>query len=504
MRLLILERIPIRARLSLGHAVWMACLFLAIGIGVYRVVEDNVVQSLDAALMASAKNIRDGKRLYRTPIFRSSEYWDSIFQDFFGEDKGPIRSYAQLIDTSGAVQAKTTNTRVRLPVSRFALNRAEEGLETFETFKIQKDTLLRQVTLPLVTRGRFSGELIQVGSPMGEVLQTLKNVRRMLWVTLTIGLVCSVGFGYLLTRWSLKPVTKVTSAVASLGVDNNFDKRLKLPPANDELRDLMKTFNEMIDRLEDAFMRLRRFSGDVSHELRTPIAVLRGEAELALRRVRSPKEYQESLHIVLKEATNMSVIVEDLLLLARAQGKSVPLDWHLVKVSDFIEELIESIRPTFEEKQIEIVVENKGPEFVKLSPTYFSLALKNLLLNACKHSAPESQVEIVVTSTYKETRFEVIDHGEGIPEASLAYIFDTFYRADTARNRDLGGVGIGLSLSKALVSLHKGTLTVESTLGVGSTFRATIPTHTEDDKLLLASRRKKSVEIIPACRESTV
>ena len=498
---MILGRIPIRIRLSLGHALWMAIIFVAIGIGVYRVVEDNVIQSLDSTLLTSARNIRDEKVKDQRLYFKGSRYWKNLFEDFFNQSKSPIKSYAQLIDTSGAVQAKTRNIRVRLPVSRLALTRADSGLETYETFRLQSGLVLRQLTLPILQNKRFTGDLIQVGSPMTEILGTLKSVKRMLWLTLSLGLVISVLFGYLLTRWSLKPVAMVTSAVASLGVDNNFNKRLKLPPVKDELRELMSTFNEMIDRLEDAFMRLRRFSGDVSHELRTPIAVMMGEAELALRRNRSPEEYQETLSTVVKEAQNMSSIVEDLLLLARAQGNSIQLEREEVEVSVFVASLLDSIGLEAKKSNVQFKLRNEGQKYLNLSSGYFALALKNLLLNAVKHSHEDSEVELWISSTYNETRFDVIDHGEGVPEKDLPYIFDTFYRADTARNRGSGGAGIGLSLAKALVALHGGTISVENNSKSGATFRATIP-HSSTFKSSTTNRRRKTVEIVSSERSA--
>ena len=320
---MILERIPIRIRLTLGHALWMALIFFAIGVGVYRVVDDNMHQSIDVTLMTSAKSIRDSKLSQNKRIANRARSWTELFDNMFAEDRGPARSYAQLIDTSGVIQAKTRNIRVRLPVSDLALERAETGLETFEDFRLNSGVMLRQLTLPIVERGKFTGELVQVGTPMTSTLQTLKSVKRMLWMTSSIGLGMSILVGYLLTMWSLRPVSRITQAAAHLGVNHDFDKRLKAAPANDELSKLMNTFNEMIDRIEDAFLRLRRFSGDVSHELRTPLAVLRGEAELALRRKRSTEEYEESLRTIVKEAAQMSTIVEDLLLLARAQGNAL-------------------------------------------------------------------------------------------------------------------------------------------------------------------------------------
>lgn len=498
---MILDRIPVRIRLSLGHAVWMAIIFIAIGVGVYRVVEDSVLQSLDATLLTSAKTIRDTQysRDRRLSALNNSRYWESLLDEFFGEQRTSIRAHAQLVDMSGNIQAKTGDFRIRLPVTPRAVARAEQGLETYENFQLQTGLNLRQLTLPVMQRGRFTGELIQVGASMTGASHTLQSVKRMLWLTLTLGLVMAVFFGYLLTRWSFRPVVKITNAVASIGVSDDFDKRLKLPPANDELKRLVQTFNEMIERIEDAFSRLRRFAGDVSHELRTPLAVLRGEAELALRRERTPEEYRQSLEAIVHEATQMSSIVEDLLLLARAQGKSIALKWEEVEVSRFLEDLIASVKVNYEAKGVAINLVNEAQPTLRMSSNYLLLAFKNILLNACKHSATNGKVDLFVKSTFGETRFIIRDYGEGIPKGSLPYIFDTFYRADTARNRSSGGAGIGLSLAKALVEMHGGHLQVESEEGKGAIFTAIIPHTMDRDKILPPPRRRhNAVEVVSA------
>lgn len=472
-----LERIPVRIRLSLGHAIWMALIFLAIGIGVYREVKESVNQSLDATLLASAQTIRDvhftsdQKRRPRS----HPRYWESLLDDFFGEQRVSIRTYAQLVDISGNIQAKTSNFKVRLPVSPMAVARAEQGRETFEDFRLKSGIILRQLTLPIFKNGQFTGELIQVGASLTVAYEALKSVQRMLWLTLSIGLGVTVVFGYLLTRWSFQTVTKITNSVAALGVSDDFSNRLKLPEAKDELRKLVITFNEMLGRIEDAFGRLRRFSGDVSHELRTPIAVLQGEAELALRRERSCEEYRQSLRSIVNETKQMSAIVEDLLLLARAQGKSIAIRWEDTDAHEFVESVVQSVKPLFEEKSLQLNVTNEAKPILRMAPSYLALALKNILLNAAKHSPKEGVVDLDIKSTYTETRFSVKDCGEGIPKDSLPYIFDVFYRADSARNRDSGGYGIGLSLARALVKLQDGNISVESEVGKGSTFTIVLP-----------------------------
>lgn len=463
-----IDRIPVRYRLALGHAIWMALLFLAVGFGLYRIVEMNLYQSVDASLMGSAQSIRDARfvRGLTPPIM------EQFLNQVFGEKY--IQPYAQLVDLSGKIRAKTA-LNVSLPVTPKALARAERGLETFETFPPRRgEAPLRQVTVPVIRFGSFTGELIQVGATLDSTYHTLRQISWVLWIAFPVSLGLSIVFGYLLTKRSLKPVTDMSLAASTLGSED-LSMRIPLPRANDEIRALATTFNDMLSRLEDAFMRLRRFTGDVSHELRTPLAVLKGEAQFALRRDRPAEEYKASLVTIRGEAETMTSIIEDLLLLARAESRAVAMNWLEVVINDFKEELVHTVLPVFEAKNVELIVDNSAGHMMYANRGYLALALKNILINAAKHSPANSKVDFRISREGSNVKFMIRDYGEGIPEKSLPYIFDPFYRADTARNRAAGGTGIGLSLALALVKLHNGSIAVTSRPGEGAEFVVTIP-----------------------------
>jgi len=469
-----LDSIPIRFRLALGHALGMALLFLAIGFGIFRLVENYLTDSFDAALMTSAHSIRDARFIkgFSSPLMQS--FLESLV------DERSIRPFAQLVDLSGRVSAKTSNVRVNLPVTPGAVARAESGLPTVETFSVKNQSPLRQVTLPVMVGGRFTGELVQVGASLEPLHHTLTGISLMLWSAMPLGLLLTIVVGYFLTKRSLRPVSQISAAAARLGA-NDLALRLQPPRAKDELRELTQTFNGMLDRLDDAFTRLRHFAGDVSHELRTPLAVLRGEAELTLRRERSPDEYRTALKTIEREAMHMSGIVEDLLLLARVQSKAVEMRWETVDVEDFCGRLEAAVGTNLAAKNVTLEINHHNVKTLHASPSYLNVAVKNLLLNAIKHSPAGLKVGLEVTESDSQVFLKVKDQGEGIPAEALPYIFDAFYRVDSARNRSLGGCGIGLSLAQAMVRLHSGEISVKSKVGEGSEFAIAIPRRVESD-----------------------
>lgn len=462
----------------------MGFVFLGVGVGIYRLVQDHLFQSVDATLMASANAIREGR------LMRGS--YPNVFESFAERFLGDkfIRPHAQLVDLSGEIRASSGGLDgVRLPVTPLAVNRAEQGMATIETFKRSGYAPLRLVTLPVIRNMRFTGELVQVGAPLDAIHETLRGINIQLWTILPCGLLLSIVAGYFVTRRALKPVVEMQRAAAKISIED-LTRRIKVPGATDELRDLAITFNRMLDGLQESVKRLRRFTGDVSHEMRTPLSVIRAESQLALRRDRSGEEYRQAISKIENESKKLASIIEDLLLLARAESQAIEVTWSNFDLEPFFDEIQESLKQEFASRGVKLAIENQVSHKVSASPSYLAMILDNLLINAAKHSKPGQEVTISAWELDGRLQFQVTDRGEGIAECDLPHIFETFYRADTARNRSAGGVGIGLSLAVALVKLHGGLIKVDSKEGFGTSFLVAIP-QAERLKLNSLGRNKK-------------
>ena len=462
----LLDSVPLRSRLTLVYGVWMAILLPIAGWGLYALVERNLLQSVDAALTASAQAMLDTKLKTNDPLIAQ------LLADVLGERH--VNATARIVDLSGKVRMRVPHGDISLPMTHVATERAEHGLTTFETFERREKPPFRLLTVPVVYDGRFTGDVVQVGASLETTQTALREIGTVLWISFPVALALSLGIGFFLAGRSLGPVTAIQEAAAGLGA-RDLSTRLPLPLADDELRRLTKTFNGMLDRLEDAFGRLRRFSSDVSHELRTPLAAIRGEAELALRRERSVSDYQSSLRSIQQESLHMTKIVEDLLLLARAESRSVAFNPEDVESSSLLEDAAAGVKAFFVDHNVPLEIENNINAPVRCVSGYLNLALGNLLNNAAKHSPVGASVRLVAEKRSGWHCFDVIDHGEGFSEDEASRIFDPFYRIDSARNRHVGGAGIGLSLAMALTRMHGGDITVKSTPGSGSVFTLRIP-----------------------------
>jgi len=238
---------------------------------------------------------------------------------------------------------------------------------------------------------------------------------------------------------------------------------------------LAAAFNELLDRLEAAHASQHRFVADASHELRTPLAALRAEIEIALRRERAPADYQRTLDSNRHELERLSSLVENLLALAaldstKTQQEKSPVDLALV-----CRDVAEQLSPLAAAQNVRLQLELS--ENVTIPGDVFSLerAVRNLVENAIRHTPAGEQIVIRASVPSGEARIEVIDAGVGIAPEHLPRLFDRFYRVYTARTRTHGGAGLGLSIVKAIIKAHGGTVSVQSKLGVGSTFTLRLP-----------------------------
>jgi heavy metal sensor kinase len=303
-------------------------------------------------------------------------------------------------------------------------------------------------------------------------------LRRFLWIAIAtipiILLFAGVG-GYWLSRRAMQPVYEITNAARRIS-ERNLSDRLVVPEPRDELRQLSETLNDMLARLERAFNNITRFTADASHELRTPVAMIRTTAEHILQRERTVPEYQQLVGQILLESETTSDLIAKLLALARADERPWNSAREPIDLCKLVSELATSLQVIANQSDLQLnVCVADGPLIVQGDPNEVRNLVLIILDNAMKYTPAGGSVGMQVENAGKSVSLRIQDSGPGISEEDLPHIFERFYRADRARSRDTGGVGLGLSIAKSIAEAHGARIAVSSIAGNGSTFSVSFP-----------------------------
>ena len=317
------------------------------------------------------------------------------------------------------------------------------------------------------------GVVMAVALPDGPVAAELRQLALALAATSAATWLAAAVGGRWLCRRALAPIARMAaSARAARGEGGG--RPLDVAATRDELEDLGTAFNDLLADLRRSLERQHRFTGDASHQLRTPLAALLASVEVALRRERSPAEYQKALGVVRRRGGQLRQIIESLLFLARAESDDrlpgvEPTDlaaWCRARLDAWAD------HPRAADLSFTAAA---APAPVRANPALLGQALDNLLDNACKYSDPGTPVAVAVEVGAHTATLAVADRGCGVAPAEVPLVWEPFFRSAQARWTGAAGVGLGLTVARRLVTLHGGRLEVESVFGEGSTFRVTLP-----------------------------
>lgn len=302
--------------------------------------------------------------------------------------------------------------------------------------------------------------------------QTMLNrFKHQLAIFLAVALIITLSISWGITSFGLRPLRKVSNVVQGISSEN-LSYRIGDRPWPKEVMVLATGFDEMLARLEAAFLQLSRFSADLAHEVRTPINNMLTAASVTLTRDRNHTEYQSSLESIVKETEHLIQLVESMLLLARTENAETALQTEQLSAAEEFERLTDFFEAFASAHQIELV--HEGNAHFTANPELLRRALSNLIDNAIRYTPPAGIITLSATQDAHSAVLTVQDTGSGIEEHHLEHIFERFYRADTARSQRVN-VGLGLSLVKAIITLHEGSITVQSRPGEGARFTIIIP-----------------------------
>ena len=428
-----------RARLALVAAAAVALAVVVASVVVYFVVRSELYSPIDDDLIQTARVVQEAPP-------------DDVERALFHlhSKLGGVTDYFQVVKPDGSAILPLGKT-VKLPVNDrdLAVSRGEASTALRDV--TVEDTHLRMITFPV------GGVAVQAIRSLTEVDHTLARIKNFLILIGGLGIAFAAALGMLVARAALAPVRRLTTATETVTETGDLSQRID-DRGSDELSRLATSFNSMLAALEDSTRAQRQLVADASHELRTPMTSLRTNIEvLASERELPPGERERLLDDVVEQLGEMTTLIAELIDLARGedqQGEAEEVRLDLL-TADAVE------RARRNRPGVEFVTELEEST-VHGVPATLERAVANLLDNAAKWSPPNGKVEVAVRDGHVTVR----DHGPGIDEEDLPYVFDRFYRASSARG--LPGSGLGLAIVRQVAAAHGGTVTAERAEGGGT------------------------------------
>jgi two-component system heavy metal sensor histidine kinase CusS len=390
----------------------------------------------------------------------------------------PFKYYFRILNDQGGLLHETPGMSRLVPSSLFPPP-LEVGAEPRGGIQRMvwsgQSLLVLSLKLPASAAAGAETRTLQAALDVSAGAALLANYRTKLLLVLVAGISLTALAGAWIARQGLRPVWEITRTAQHITA-SQLHERIVGENWPTELAELAASFDAMLDRLEDSFIRLSQFAGDLAHELRTPINNLRGEAEVALSRSRTPAEYQQILASSLEEFDRLSRMIDGLLFLARADNPTNAMQRVLFDARREIDAVCD-----FHEAQAAeagVVIEREGAALLAGDPMLFRRAVSNLLSNGLRHTNRGGRIHLRLRPVGdRQVELTVADTGTGIPAEDLPRIFDRFYRVAGAPAHPAPGVGLGLAIVQSIVRLHGGTVAVRSQVGQGTVFTLLFPSH---------------------------
>ena len=477
----------IRLRLALWYALVLVAGLALFGGAVLWETAQLASASLDQTLQQRAADVRDDLRIGATIASRRDAPDESKRQ------LGEAVLWMRVLDARGRVVILQGPRLPALPAG--ALSDPRPGLRTWTAAGADpRASAVRVDTLPVVVNGQRVAT-IQVLTTTHGVEEGAANLLRAMELAGTAIVVLGALSALFLADRALRPVDRITRLAGEIG-DDDLHRRVSVEvwgpgrEVRDELGRLARTFDAMLDRLQEARERRRRLTADVAHELGTPIATISSGAEIALRRPREAEEYRAALRHIVDESRHLDRVVDDLLTLTRADTGALTTQCELVEIDEVCRQAVAALRPLAEENAIAMDLD-LPPRAVLVMGDELRLGqvVRNLLDNALRHTPRNGQVTLTLRQDREEdaagagptVTIRVSDSGPGIPADELDHIFERFHRVTTASRpepdgkRRRAGSGLGLAICKAVVQAHGGRIWAERDARPGAHLVVVLP-----------------------------
>jgi heavy metal sensor kinase len=461
-----MRKLSIGVRLTLWYLLFFAVAQVLFGIGMWLILRDSVYDLVDDGLEQQIDDLKNF--LQSQPAGRSlAKLKEEVNEAYAMEHPGDyLEVYAdngELLYRSPFLQAHQSAVLSPEQVMTRPVVKSRKINDRHFRFILQKLNVNSHVYT------------VEMGALAEDAVETLHLFRSCLLMFAPLLLLVAAAGGYWLSRRALSPVDALVRSAREVS-GTKLHSRLQKLETGDELQRLSDTLNQMLDRIESAFLRITEFTADASHELRTPVSLIRTEAELALRRSRGEAEYKEALRHILLEAERTTALIEQLLALARADSGRETVRLQPLDLRQTLRSVVDGWHQVATIRNLELSASLEVSDLFVLGDEILLRRLIDILLdNACKYTSAPGSVHLSLAQKSQSAVITVQDTGVGIAEEEQRKIFERFYRVDKARSRAQGGAGLGLAIAQWIVTQHRGSIGVQSRSTDGTTFRIELP-----------------------------
>lgn len=457
-----MDSLNIRTKIILATTIVMGLVFTAFSIVVYQKAKSAYLERLDARLEGYAEKLRE-------------EVEEQNLEKRFPDDadiralraEGLLDPLICLTDSNGTVILSDSLLRNRTMRQWNEITIHEFAFEDIDLAGNRYRSLWAPVEAE--DRNRFS---VQIAAPLNEVEASLALLRLLMLIGVPVALVISAGAVYAITTTALRPLSSMVRTAEKISA-SNLSERIPGTRNRDEVFALASTLNTMMDRIEQAFKSQKQFIADASHEIRTPLAIIRSELEFAQKQTVETGT-TKSLNGALDEVDRLKKLSDDLLLLAKLDSASLTMKVQAVRLDELLAGCVRKMMAIADAKKVSLSLRIHDVMELEADDDKLGRAILNLLDNAIKYSREGSTVEIATRNTDRSVEVSISDHGEGISEEEIRYVFERFHRAISNHSKQEGN-GLGLAIVSKILEVHKGTVRVQSKPGEGSTFTIQLP-----------------------------
>lgn len=463
----ILNKISIRTRLTLFYSIAAFILLTVITIFLYWETI-NILYKADYQFLSD--EVETIQHILQNKKINKAALKDEVINSPTQTSDSIYRYYIRVVDEKNQVLIETPEiSRILLPDSNLNITHKHVYKKNYRWYS-NHDTNYLLVQAPV----RFSNNSLGAIQIVLDISyqHLIMSDRKFLIIALLVSALSSLFLGFFVTHRGMRSLYVLTDTVKKITA-TSLHQRIDPKSLPKELNPLGVAFNQMLDRIESSFVRLKQFSSDLAHELRIPINNMIGETEITLSRNHSINEYQQVLMSNLEEYHRVSQLIENILFLSRAENPQLEIQKTMLNVHDEIAVVIEYYQAMADEKNITVTFEGKAE--MRGNSIMFRRMISNLLSNSLKYTHVNGWIKLSITSQHHHVKITFSDNGIGIPPEHLPKVFDRFYRVDSARSQQSGGIGLGLAIVKSIVDLHHGNISITSVPDQGTTIYLRFP-----------------------------